>query len=79
MRAAAFAVVILALADRADAHDVRGEALILDIADDAVDAELHVPAAQLALANEPDRDLGSLVRTYVRTSRSRHRRANRSR
>lgn len=44
-------VALLALlAGSAEAHDVRGEALLLDITDDAVIAELHVPVAQLALA-----------------------------
>jgi hypothetical protein len=66
-------LLLLALAGTAEAHDVRGEALILEVGED-VSAELHVPAAQLALARGqstlevlaiPDDELATEVAAHV--------------
>jgi hypothetical protein len=47
----AVAVVVLGLARPAAAHDVRGEVVLLDIGDHAIDVELRVPARQLETAS----------------------------
>lgn len=56
MRALALAALALAtLAARpAHAHDVRGEVVFVDAGDGAVELELQVPAAQLAMARHQD-------------------------
>lgn len=54
-------ILLLALCGVAAAHDVRGEALFLDVGDDVVELELHVPTAHLAMAHTAASD----ALTYV--------------
>ncbi len=68
-RTLAVATVLLAAAT-ADAHDVRGTALFVDVGERAVAAELRLPAAQLAMATAqrsiPTRDaLDGYIRAHL--------------